>query len=259
MENVQLLLVDPQNDFCDLPGAALPVPGADNDLKRVAGLVNRAGDRLSGIHVTLDTHQPLDVAHPAWWRDRAGGQPAPYTAIGIADLDDGVWQVADPAQAASTRAYLQALAGQGETLIVWPEHCLVGSWGHSLHQGLFRALSDWGRNRLQPVNYVIKGQNPGRERFSAVDAALAGEAIALAPSWLGQLASADAIWVAGEALSHCVANTVRDLVRHLGRADTITLLQDCASPVPGFEALGQAFVDQMQARGMRVADSTALA
>ena len=25
---LQLLLIDPQNDFCDLPGAALPVPGA---------------------------------------------------------------------------------------------------------------------------------------------------------------------------------------------------------------------------------------
>lgn len=259
MENVHLLLVDPQNDFCDLPGAALPVPGADHDLRRVAALISRVGDRLAGIHVTLDSHQPLDVAHPAWWRDRTGAPPAPYTAIGADDLESGVWQVADPAQAASTLAYLQALAGRGEALIVWPEHCLIGSWGHALHPALSDALSDWSRTRLQPVNYVIKGQNPARERFSAVDAALAGEAIALAPSWIEQLAAADSVWVAGEALSHCVANTVRDLVQYLGRADTVTLLLDCASPVPGFEAQGRSFVEAMQARGMRLADSTTLA
>ncbi|MFM2054363.1 MAG: hypothetical protein RL456_2400, partial [Pseudomonadota bacterium] len=46
MTAFHLLLIDAQNDFCDLPGEAgarpaLPVPGADADLRRVAALVRR--------------------------------------------------------------------------------------------------------------------------------------------------------------------------------------------------------------------------
>ena len=78
---VHLLIIDPQNDFCDLPLAeqstdpltigdkrvpALPVTGADQDMKRLAAFIDRVGNKLSGIHVTLDSHYPIDIAHPTW-------------------------------------------------------------------------------------------------------------------------------------------------------------------------------------------------
>ncbi len=40
--NIRLLLIDPQNDFCDLPPPArprLPVPGAHADMLRVGELI----------------------------------------------------------------------------------------------------------------------------------------------------------------------------------------------------------------------------
>jgi nicotinamidase-related amidase len=52
--NIQLVAIDPQNDFCDIPGAALPVTGANADMERLAKFVGRAGHKLSDIHVTLD-------------------------------------------------------------------------------------------------------------------------------------------------------------------------------------------------------------
>ena len=80
---VHLLVIDPQNDFCDIPVAeqpadtsaagskklapALPVTGADQDMKRLAAFIDRAGDKLFDIHVTLDSHNPIDIAHPTWW------------------------------------------------------------------------------------------------------------------------------------------------------------------------------------------------
>jgi nicotinamidase-related amidase len=69
------------------------------------------------------------------------------------------------------------------------------------------------------------------------------------------LDAADRIIVAGEALSHCVAATVRHLDEAMrgGGARKITLLTDCTSPVAGFEALGAAFVDELSANGMRTA------
>ena len=81
---LHLLIIDPQNDFCDLPPAyvpsgetpALPVPGAHADMQRVAQLIERGGAAWSGISVTLDSHHRIDVAHPAFWKTGSGAAVA---------------------------------------------------------------------------------------------------------------------------------------------------------------------------------------
>jgi hypothetical protein len=76
--NLHLLMIDPQNDFCDLPenyrpldpvsrqplAPALPVPGAHQDMLRLAALINRGRAGLSAISLTLDSHHRFDIAHP---------------------------------------------------------------------------------------------------------------------------------------------------------------------------------------------------
>jgi len=61
--------------------------------------------------------------------------------------------------------------------------------------------------------------------------------------------------VAGEALSHCVAASVQDMLAHLpaARLCQTLLLSDCMSPVAGFEAAGQAFLAQARSAGIRTA------
>lgn len=55
------------------------------------------------------------------------------------------------------------------------------------------------------------------------------------------LKHADKVVICGEALSHCVNYTVRDLVDAwpAERIQDLVLLTDCASSVPGFESSGQ--------------------
>ena len=62
-----LVIIDPQNDFCD-PAGALYVPGAERDIEALATLLDRIGDKLEDVHVTLDSHRKVDISHPMWWR-----------------------------------------------------------------------------------------------------------------------------------------------------------------------------------------------
>lgn len=64
--NVQLVVIDPQYDFMDYPDSALPVPGAHDDMVQLAAMVDRIGNKLDDIHVTLDSHQLVDVGHPTF-------------------------------------------------------------------------------------------------------------------------------------------------------------------------------------------------
>ena len=52
---------------------------------------------------------------------------------------------------------------------------------------------------------------------------------------------ADKVIVCGEAISHCVNYTVRDLVAAwpMDRRQDLVILTDCSSPVPGYEKIGE--------------------
>src|SRR5690349_598551 len=114
-KNVQLLIIDPQNDFCDLPenarpaGAApaLPVQGADADMRRLAGFIDAAGAGIAGMTVTLDSHHRFDIAHPTFWQARDGGPVAPFTPITAAQVRAGDFQPRNPAHLPRALAYLE--------------------------------------------------------------------------------------------------------------------------------------------------------
>lgn len=257
-----LLLIDPQNDFCDIPGAALPVAGAVADMTRLAALMERAGRDFAAIHVTLDSHHPVDIAHPGWWEDDRGATPAPFTLIRAADVAQGGWRARDPEARAHSQRYVEALeAGGRQVLVVWPEHCLLGGWGHNVYAPVKTALDAWARAGRRQVNYVIKGTNPGTEHYSAFAAEVPDPAdvgTEINAGLVARLAAASEIVIAGEALSHCVAASVRDLAAQLGpeACRRITLLTDCSSAVPGFESLAEAFVEECRGRGMHLLAST---
>ncbi len=271
-----LVVIDPQNDFCDIPEQELPrdaqgnilvkpalaVPGATADMKRLAELVRKAGRKFADIQVTLDSHNPVDIAHKTWFVDAQGNHPNEFTLISSKDMETGVWRTTNPAAQAYTLEYVRALEANNRYLLcIWPEHCLIGSWGHNIYGELKQELDAWARNRLATVGFVTKGSNPKTEHYSAVQAEVPDPADAstqINSDWLRILADADEVLIAGEALSHCVANTVRDIANNFGSENVkkLTLLVDCASSVGGFEAQGQAFVDEMVARGMRTAKST---
>ena len=110
---------------------------------------------------------------------------------------------------------------------------------------------------MREVTFVWKGQNCLTEMYSALRAEVpvaSDERTLLNEGLLRSLKKARRVLVCGQALSHCVNFTVRDLVANMDSRplDSIAILRDCTSAVPGFEEEGITFLEDMKAKGVRV-------
>ena len=275
--SVHLLVIDPQDDFMDSPGSALPVPGANDDMRRLAKMIGRIGRKLDDIHVTLDSHRIIDIAHPAFWRDQNGNQPAPFTIITADDIRAGIWsprnENARPGDLGGKTikqyalSYAESLAAGGlYPLMVWPPHCLIGTSGHNVQKDLQEALLQWEVDNFASVDYVTKGTNVWTEHYGALMAEVpmaSDPNSGLNTNLLNILAEGDIIVVAGEALSHCVMATVNQIADNIGdeHIAKFHILTDCSSPVPqppggpDFPAIAQQWLKDMEKRGMTLTTS----
>jgi nicotinamidase/pyrazinamidase len=264
---VHLLTIDPQNDFCIANGpggekGALVVGGADADMNRLAAFINRNQRRIDEIHCTLDSHQTVHIAHPIFWVNSKGEHPNPFTLITADDVRNGTWRANHPALQARAQGYVDTLAKNGRyVLCIWPAHCIIGSWGASIVPVVSDALIAWEKAKFERVNYVPKGSNFLTEHYSGVQADVVDDSDAstkLNVALIDALTIADEILITGEALSHCVANTVQDVATQFGEDNIkkFTLLVDTSSSVTHFEKLGQDFIANMTKRGMKIAKST---
>jgi nicotinamidase-related amidase len=255
-------MIDPQNDFCTPLGsggqkAALLVGGADADMKRLAAFIGKNQNRLTEIHCTLDSHQAIHIAHPTFWRDSKGNRPNPFTLISSDDVKKGVWTPFSPQYQARAQAYVDALAKNGRYILcIWPLHCLIGTWGQSIVPEVVDALYKWEQDTYSRVNFVAKGSNFLTEHYSGVKADVPDDqdtSTKLNTNLIDALTEAEEILITGEALSHCVANTIRDIAAEFGddQIKKFVLLEDTSSNVGGFEKMGQDFVREMVARGMQ--------
>ena len=274
--NLHLLVIDPQNDFCDLPDSyrpqdpvsrqplapSLPVAGAHQDMLRLAGLINRGRAGLTAISITLDSHHRFDIAHPTFWIAADGAPVAPFTEISAADVRAEKFLPRHPAALPLALDYLDKLEAAGRyQLMVWPVHCEIGTWGNNVHADVRAAYSHWEEAALGIVAKLAKGSNPWTEHYSAVMAEVpdAGDPdTQFNVKFVDNLAEADHIYVAGEAGSHCVKATVEHIADYFAAQHgaaalaRLTLITDCISPVSGFEPQYQAFLQAMGARGVRL-------
>lgn len=272
LRSLHLLIIDPQNDFCDLPAnyrpldpfghslaPSLPVAGAHADMQRLAELIDAGRAGLSGITVTLDSHQRLDIGHPAFWQDAAGAAIPPFTQISAAEVRAGTYQPRLTQALPRTLAYLDALEAAGRyTHMVWPVHCEIGTWGHNIHHDLRLACNRWEEQRVAIVDKVTKGANPWTEHYSAVMAEVPDpedEDTGFNAHLMARLQTADRVFIAGEAGSHCVKATTEHIVDHFAPADLrkLVLIEDCISAVAGFESQYADFLTSMRARGVQIA------
>jgi nicotinamidase-related amidase len=139
---------------------------------------------------------------------------------------------------------------------------LIGSPGHTVFPDLFSALTDW-ESRFAFVDYVTKGSNILTEHYSAVQADVpdaADTSTQINTRLIQTLEQADVVLIAGEARTHCLANTVRDIANNFGDdsfVSKLVLLTDASSDIPGFETHAQNFMSEMTGRGMQLSTTIA--
>jgi len=262
-KNVHLITIDPQNDFCIANGpggekGALVVAGADADMSRLGTFISKNRKRLSEIHCTVDSHQYVHIAHPAFWVNSKGERPNPFTLISEDDVKNGVWRAYNPKWQGRALNYVETLKKNARyVLVIWPPHCLIGTWGHSIVPVVANALYEWEKDTFNRVNFVAKGSNLFTEHYSGVQADVPDDqdtSTQLNTALIDALNEAEEIVITGEALSHCVANTIRDIATQFGvdQVQKFTLLEDTSSNVTTFEKMGQDFVKEMLAKGMKI-------
>ena len=180
-KRIELLIIDPQNDFCNekvvdsggkiIEQAALYVAGAEDDMTRLAAMIDRIGDKLHDIHVTMDSHRLVDISHPIFWVDGNGNNPPPFTMITADDVRMGVWKAKNPGYQRRASEYVNALKDNKRyDLCIWPPHCLIGYWGHNYFPAIGQALLKWEDEAFANVDVVTKGSNPYTEHYSGVQA-----------------------------------------------------------------------------------------
>jgi nicotinamidase-related amidase len=257
--SIGFVIVDPQSDFH--PGGSLAVSGADDDAQRYADLLRHIVPMVSEVFVTLDTHPRIHIAHAICWKDKDGNSPPIFTKITNKDILDGTWTPSNLQFREHALSYTEQLEAQGRfTLTIWPEHCLLGTPGHAVVPVVNDAIQAWAGLHIKEVQYVLKGMNPLTEMYSAVRAEVpitSDPSTSTNHDFLSKIIAMDKLIVCGQALSHCVNFTLRDILQHwvsLGKnpAD-IYLLADGSSPVAGCEADAIQFVADMRTAGVTIA------
>lgn len=294
---VCLLAIDVQNTFC-IPDFELFVGGrsgmgAVEDNIRLCQFIYRHLGQITEIALTMDTHRAVQIFHPVFWVNDAGEHPAAMTMILLEDVERGVWQ-ANPAVASSMNQSGMSQLGMGQSdadrlqdyalhyvrrlnrdgkypLTIWPYHSMLGGIGHAIVSAVEEACFFHNIARDSQTHFELKGNNPLTENYSVLSPEVLEDqqqqAIAQKnTAFLQKLLSFDAVLIAGQAKSHCVAWTIADLLSEIqatdpALAEKVYLLADCASPVvvPGvvdFTDQAEAAYQRFAEAGMRVVQST---
>jgi len=283
---ISLLLVDVQNTFC-IPDFELFVGGATgtgavDDNRKLCEFIYGNLDAITEICPTMDTHQAMQIFHSIFLVNDKGEHPEPYTLISSEDMEQGVWRF-NPELSSSlnidetygqeyVRHYTRQLKEGGKyDLTIWPYHAMLGGIGHALVSAVEEAIFFHSITRYSQPDFQVKGGNPFTENYSVLKPEVLEDAVGekIAEKNVGfieKLLDFDAVVIAGQAKSHCLAWTIDDLLSEIqvsdkNLAEKVYLLEDCSSPVviPGvidYTEQATAAFEKFAAAGMHIVRST---
>ena len=265
-EKIAVILVDYQHDFID-PTGTLYVPGSQEDIARFLTWFYTNAHKITTIYASLDTHLPFQIFYSSWWKNpKTGEHPQPYTVITADDVSNMRWvPVIQPDW--SVRYVHQLQQQAKKDLMIWPYHTMEGTLGHMLAAPISEAIAWHSAARNTQPTYVEKGRTIRTEYYGIFGAEIPDPedpASGLNVTLLDAVMKHDKVYVAGEAKSHCVLETERQLVGRFANAPEMLkrlhFLKDCTSsvqhPVIDFDSLANTELAAMERQGVQVVLST---
>lgn len=261
-ERVLFIGIDVQQDFMD--NGALGVPGAHGDVERMTRFIYNNMDKISNIAVSIDTHTPHQIFHPCWWIDENGNNPAPYTAITLADLDSGKWRaVINPM---ASRDYVEHLEKDGKkTLVVWSYHCIQGTTGCALENQFSNMIYFHSVAKKSVVQRLVKGEKPVTEMYGIFKPEYSKDGYVNLPAmniFLDDKGNIkyDKIIYAGEAEDYCVYETfVQALEMYSNNEDMLKrfyIMRDCMSAIGERTSVDKMYDDLQKKYPFHMVNST---
>ena len=255
-----LLAIDVQNDFIE--GGALQVPGSIKDVERITRFIYNNMEGISSIMCSLDTHIAQQIFHPCWWVNSEGNHPDPYTIITYNDVVSNRWKpvIGNPLDSISYLKELEKADSGKKKLCIWPYHCIWGTDGANL-ENEFSKMVYFHSIARKSVNHMIqKGIDQYSEMYGIIKPEYSKKNYINTPV-LKEIEKYDEIYIVGEAASHCLMESVKQIAEHFANrpdiTQKITILDDCTSPIPGFETDTElAFENIKKTYGIKFAKST---
>jgi nicotinamidase-related amidase len=291
---VGMLLIDVQDTFCN-PEGELYVGGKDGraaveDNQRLCEYLYRNMAQITKVHTTMDTHRLWQIFHPLFWVDAEGKNPPGFTMITHADVKAGKYRVnpdaVGPLGGSDYMAlqhhvdwYTAQLERDGRyVLMVWPYHAMLGGLGHIIVPSVHEAICFIDAARSSQSGPEIKGGHQLTEYYSVLGPEVVSTGVPKKGSpgelvetplanagrnftFIDHLLDYDVLVVTGQALSHCVLWTLRDLqseiaARDPGLAKKVHIVRDCSSsiwtPDYDFGPQTERELESLAASGMRI-------
>lgn len=255
-KQIAILGIDLQRDFT-IPSGALFVQNADVDVVRIADFIRMNNQKISYIALTLDSHQPIHIAHQYYWKNEKGEFPELFSVISAGDVKTGKWKP----QYNEERAllYLERLEAKGEVCTVWPMHCILGTVNWAIDGIITDTLAEWAINNGKAYELFYKGYSQSTEHYSIFKAAVEwkGELeTQLNTKLLGKLNLYDEILLVGEAADYCVANSLNDILDERDElAKKTVVLTDCMSWINSDNEKAKAIFKKAKKYGVRFCTS----
>lgn len=267
-----LLIIDPQNDFHepqeDYEKPALPVENSNTDAGNIVKLIN--SDNFDEIHVSLDTHTHNHIGHPGFYEKG-------YVPLGFYDGSQNAKDTIDTklTEYYLVNYNKSHIKKRGGNYQMWPVHCIENTEGHDIYPPIKEALGKKkvkyhikGQNELTEMYSIFSATvDPEscctmKQRYTGGNTIPIGEMSTydiaeglnsyedackhvnlntkknqgLIDNLLGPHGE-NTVYVCGQAKSHCVADSIIDLLEE--NKGTIILVDDASSPVivPGIDLM----------------------
>ena len=157
------VLTDVQNCFKE----DLPIFGATLNMDDLASNIKDNINNIDYLLVIKDSHNGNEINNKLNWINSTGHQPNDYQIINYSDIGKNWWPTSISLEYAKIYSnYL--LLNNKNPIIMWPEHCIIGTEGHKIIDKVQDSLNLWEQQKSKKIIYLEKGTNQHSETYGVL-------------------------------------------------------------------------------------------